>query len=465
MYPDTVLDKCTAAWKLVSSLRDIIAGGRTDRTYPRWSDHFLCFCERTADTTLDYLKKQLTSDGDEIVGTDELLWRLSAIIQGWELLHTFIKPVLDADNLKVPYPLVHFLTEHVGQLQAVNKAKLVIEISPELNYFQHQHSDLRRAIIFLQAAIGAQPTDETLGFLALPCSQSKGLFMNCLLYHEVGHFMAEETGLLSPAERASLRNELENAFRQHLSTESDRPFQQYLDWAVSTTEKWIEELFADLVAVNLLGLAYTLSYMELLRLVTELSEGEMIRFSIDHPADALRFREQLKVLVKDNWREHVMDLPHWGQLVEITATSDDKYSVPSEYEDDPDMSEVWLMLIQNLCKPERIAGIHRKVDDLLADRQKPSELYSKYAKGIKECLAHAIVPSNEQSGSTPHPISIINGGTLFLLCEMAELYRTVPSRLTERLGDRAFLESRIELWCLKAIDDWLITTSSQKKRT
>ena len=407
----------------------------------------------------------MSSDGDDTLDDSEFVLRLSVIIQGWELLHTFIKPVLDADNLKVPCPLVHFLTEHVGQLGAVSKAKLVIEISPELNYFQHQHSDLQRAILFLQAVIGTQITDERLGFLALPCSQSEGLFMNCLLYHEVGHFMAEETGLLSPGERASLREELKKAFQQQMGNEVDRPFQQYLDWAVSTIEKWTEELFADLVAVKLVGLAYTLSYTELLRLVTELSEGEMATFSIDHPADALRFREQLKVLAEDDWGKYMTALSHWQHLVEIAATDDKAYSVPPDSVDDPEMSQVWQMLIETLCKPERIEDIHRKVNDLLSDRQKPSELYNRYAGGIKECLAHAIVPSNEQSGSMPHPTAVINGGALFLLSEMSELYRTVPSRSAERLGDRAFLESRIELWCLKAIGDWLITTSPDDKRT
>ena len=53
-----ILRKCTEAHKLVFSYRETIQAGRADSSYPEWSDHFLTFCERTADNTLDFLRKQ-----------------------------------------------------------------------------------------------------------------------------------------------------------------------------------------------------------------------------------------------------------------------------------------------------------------------------------------------------------------------------------------------------------------------
>jgi hypothetical protein len=445
------MDKCTAAWKLVSSLKDMVAVARADKTYPKWSDQFLTFCERTADATTKHLQEQSKDNADPAIPIAISLNRLSFVIKGWELLHTFIKPVLDADNLKVPYPLVHFLTEHVGELQAVKEARFVIEISPELNYFQHRHTRLRKALDYLQPLVKGPMRAQRVGFLALPCSQFKGLFMNCLLYHEVGHFIAEEAGILLPEDRTKLHNELEASFHE------------YLYWAEPIIDRMMEELFADLVAVKLIGIAYTLSYIELLRLVTDLSPNQLKTFDIDHPADALRFREQLKVLRKDRWSKYGKGLPHWNQLQEIAKIPDHEYSVPSDYEDDPEMSQVWAMLIEHLCKPERLAGLHKRVDTLLSDRPKPCERYTTYAKGIKECLGHGIVPSNEQGGSIPHPLAIINGGTLFLLSEMSDLYSTVPKRSARSIEDRAFLENRVEMWCLKAIEDWLIIKKSKAK--
>jgi len=448
LSPIALVDKSTAAWKLVSSLKDIIAVSRADKTYPKWSDHFLAFCEQTADATREHLKEHSQVHG--VHGTpSEKPWHLPALIKGWELLHTFIKPVLDADNLKVPYPLVHFLTEHIGELEAVRGTKLVFEISPDLNYFQHQHTDLRIAIQSLQTLVHGPLFQPTLGFLALPCSQFRSLFMNCVLYHEVGHFIAEETGAVL-AKTVELREQLKD------------PFEEVLYWAMPIVQRLMEELFADLVAVKLVGAAYTLSYMELLRLVTDLSHDQMKRFFINHPADALRFREQLTVLKKDGWDKHAAQLQQWAKLEEIAAIND--YLVPLDYQDDPDMAKIWTMLIERFCRAEVIETIHATVDSLLEDRENPRKLYAQHAEDIQECLEHGIVPSNEQSCGMPHPVAVINGGTLFLLSRMDALYRIVPSRSEDRIGDRAFLENRVEMWCLKAIENWLITKNQLKRR-
>jgi hypothetical protein len=410
----------------------------------------LSFCEQTADATSRYLEKAPLGDAEGDKTAIPASWPLAVVIKGWELLHTFIKPVLDADNLKVPYPLVQFLTEHIGRLGPVGNPRFVIEISPELNYFQHQHTDLRKALGYLQSIVGGPPVESKLGFLALPCSQSKGLFMNCLLYHEVGHYLAEETGLLSPEELEDLRNELKGSF------------QQYTYWAVSTIQTLMEELFADLVAVKLLGLAYTLSYMELLRLVTDLSQDQLRTFSMDHPADTLRFREQLKILKRDGWERHATVLPQWAHLIQISETGTSEYSVPPDCRNDPETSQVWKLLIDRLCNSRWIEVIHGKVDTLLTERDNPVEFFTDYGNGVRECLAHGVVPSREQGGSMPHPLGIINGGIFFLLSSMDDLYSVVRGGPKGAVAKRAFLESRVEMWCLKAIEDWLVRKRQDK---
>lgn len=458
LFHDMVLHKCTASFKLVHSLQELIASARADRTYPKWSDDFLAFCERIANGTSEWLKQWSKINVEDGLPVSVF----SSVILGWELLHSFIKPVLDADNLKVPYPLVHFLTDHVGKLEKVKDAKFVIEISPDLNYFQHQHTDLRRAMVFLQTVVGVPLIEPIRGFLALPCSQSKGLFMNCLLYHETGHFIAEETGLISPTERAKLSDELKKEFqKQH---NADVPLKQYLPWAVTTIEDLMEELFSDLVAVKLIGLAYTISYMELLRLVRKDLSQESMRFSINHPADAIRFREQLKVLKKDGWAKYAKNLTQWKELNRIARVREKQYSIPSEYQSDPKMSKVWNILIKCLCKRSRINSIHIKVNSCVADRENPCELYRDYGEGIKKCLSHAIVPCSQKSSNIPHPLAVINGAVLFWLSDMTDLYHTVPDRSEKKIEDRVFLENRVEMWCLKAIENWLIKMEQQIKK-
>jgi len=445
-----VLHKCTAANKLILSLKEIISTGRADSPYPKWSDHFLLFCEHTADATLKYIEKKSstlrTKDDDRVI----FLSRLSSIIQGWELLHTFIKPVLDADALKVPYPLIHFLSEHIGKLNVVKDAKLVIEIIPALNYLQHRHTRLKNTMKFMRIDTQGPYIEPRLGFLGMPCSQSKSLFMNCLLYHEVGHFIAEEAGVFSTKELDKVTEQFKDFFKQ------------YASWAAEVVLVWMEELFADLVAVKLLGPAYTLSYLELLRLVTDLSHEQMQTFEIDHPADALRFREQLKILKDDKWVKYIKNLNQWKELEKIAAIKKKQYRPP--YEDDPDMLKIWQKLMEFLCDDERIKNVHEKVSNLTSDRENPRKHYAESFKIIQECLQHGIVPSVSKNEHMPHPTAIINGAVFFWLSGMSELYQIIPKISGNKVKDRAFLEARLEMWCLKAIEDWLIERN-QKRET
>lgn len=423
-------------------MKQIISAGRADSSYPKWSDYFLLFCENTADATHDYLKKESKIYTNNSIDNKIFLSSLSSIIQGWELLHTFIKPVLDADALHVPYPLIRFLSEHIGRLKVVKGAKFVIEISPELNYFQHPHTRLKGAMKFLKTLIHGPDIKERLGFLGLPCSQYKNFFMNCLLYHEVGHFIAEEANVFSTEELDKLTSQLKNIFHQ------------YANWAARRIHVWMEELFADLVAVRLLGPAYTLSYMELLRLVTDLSLEQMQTFDVDHPADALRFREQLKILKDDGWEKQFSQLSQWEELLKISQLKKTTYKPPKE--DDPDMIKVWKELMNFLCEEEIIEKIHSEVSELVLDRENPYKHFEEFVDIILQCLQHGIVPSVKKNAHNPHPVAIINGAVLFRFSEIRELYQKIKKISDNNVNERAFLEERLETWCLKGIEDWLI---------
>lgn len=437
MLTEIVLHKCTSAHKLVSSLKVSIATSKANNSYPKWSDEFLTFCEHAADATLDFIDKRLPA----LEGSNQELNILS-LIQGWEVLHTFIKPVLDADTLKVPYPLVHFLSENIGGLEEVKGTKIVIELIPELNYLQHRHTSVRIAMRLLKIIIGAAYEVPRFGFLGLPYSQSKSLFMNCLLYHEAGHFIAEEINLFPEEDLPELTKELKSDFKR------------YANWAGMTIQVWMEELFADIVAVKLIGPAYTYASMELLRLVHNLSRTDIRTFSINHPADALRFREQLKILKADNWESSV-ETKQWQELKKIANIRQNTYLPPDD--EDPSMRKKWLKLIKFLCRPKNIKKVHDLADQYLADRANPCDCFMKSAEIIRECLQHGIVPSwSGMKRQIPHPTAIINGAVFFLLSDMDDLYKIVPSINKNKVGERASLEKRLEMWCTKGIEDWLL---------
>lgn len=448
MLKRKLLSKCTVAYKLVSSLKSIITVCRANNSYPKQSDNFLLFCSYTADETLNFIEQRLVVfDGSEKQYT-LLVSQLDSIVQAWRVLHAFIKPTLDADTLKIPYSLVQFLSIHIGSLDVVKGANIVVNLIPNLNYNQNRHTTLNSTMRFLKIGLGHNYTEPRYGFLGLPCSQSKSLFMNCILYHEAGHFIAEETTLFPIKEFDDLVDEFK------------APFEKNASWAARTFQRWLEEIFADIVAVKLLGPAYTLAYLELVHLMTDSSKTQIKTFDIFHPADALRLREQVKTLESDGWEKHI-DTEQWDRLKEIAAINEDEYRTPNEDKDDEDerdMKKVWTDLITFLCQPNRIKKMHDKADILLKDRQLPCEHYATFKKRILQCLEHGIVPSAGNAGEKiPHPTAIMNGAVFFLISGMKELFKITKNIHENVAGDHALLEQRVEMWCMKAIEDWLIT--------
>ncbi|MBN2594344.1 MAG: hypothetical protein JXA81_12620 [Sedimentisphaerales bacterium] len=463
MQSNEILNEYTELYKFVDSLRKNISRSRADHSYPTWSNQFLEFCEHTADATLnDIQKKQGVKFHfiDASIAQELVSFRLSSIMKGWKLLHAFIKPVLDANTLTVPNSLVHFLSEHIGSLKVVKDAKIVIELIPQFNYFQDPHTTVRKAMAFLKKATKSYYEVARIGFLGLPFSQSESLCLNCILYHEAAHFIAEEAKIFSDTMIRKLADELVTA----LNIDSGEDFfEQYKEWAGKKVGIWMEELFADIVAVRLLGPAYTLAYLKLLQLVYELNEKEIrIRtFEIDHPADALRIREQVKILEDDGWQDY-LEQQQWNELKKIAAIKENDYLPPSN---DQYMEEVWKTLMGFICSPAQIEKIHQLANEKLADREPPIDLYKESYEEIRECLEHGIVPSaSRKKNHVPHPTSIINGAIIFLLSGMENLYKIVDKEKIDKYKpkDRALLEKRVEMWCMKAIEDWLMTRNKTK---
>jgi len=459
-----ILSEYTELYKFVDSLRKNISRNRADHSYPTWSSQFLEFCEHTANATLNDIenRQEVQIDViDEKTAKERDSIRLSSIMEGWKLLHAFIKPVLDATTLTVPNPFVHFLSEHIGSLNAVSKAKMVIELIPQFNYFQHSHTNVRRTMSNLKRVTRSHYKVPKIGFLGLPFSQSDSLFLNCILYHEAAHFIAEEKKIFSKTMIDQLAEQLGPKLNINLS---DPYAKQFKEWAGKKVNTWMQELFADIIAVKLLGPAYTLAYLRLLQLVYELNEKETRErtFEIDHPADALRIREQLKVLKDDGWKQY-LEKEQWDELDRISKISD--YLPPTA--NDKGMEHTWEILIEFICSDAQIEEIHRLVNTQVADRLNPIDLYRNSHKDISECLEHGIVPSaSRKKDFVPHPTSVINGTILFLLSGMEGLYEIVDSNKisSSRPRGRALLERRVEMWCMKAIEDWLMTKNKAETK-
>jgi hypothetical protein len=405
---------------------------------------FLNCCDNLAKQTLEFIEKSVPTDKE---GAEEIL---ALVGYAWTLVHSFIKRVMDADILQLPYSLTTFIDQQIRGLSGYDNLRIAFESIPDVNYLQERHTRLRKFISFLSEFLAKNAPDNSFSFVGLPFSQNNRLVTNCLLWHEVGHLIAEESNIFGTNKITKIEPQIVLTTPPQLNESTTKTLKLL---AAQTLVRWMEEIFSDLIAILLLGPAYTFSFMELLSITV--SEGKYSYFSRTHPPDALRLREQRKLLEKEGWAEKLKILPDWMELERITDIPSAEYAPLKE--EDKDLQVFLKQLIPTLCQNAILEEISQSAEILLEGRKKPYDLYKASSNIIQVCLEHGIVPSVEKEGEIPHPVAVINGAIIFLLSqsESDNLYNRVEALKRSSPKDRAFLEQRLEMWCLKAIEDWI----------
>jgi len=335
----------------------------------------------------------------------------------------------------------------------MSSVRIVIGVTAKLNYYQHRHTRVRGLAGSLSDVVKECDVYGKVGFVSLPFSQSQSLFTNCLLYHEAGHFVFEERSVADKILKDVI-DSINAAFSERQLANRVR------SWLTRSVISWLEELFADIVAVKLLGPAYTLAALALTELLNDISSEQFFLFYENHPPDALRFREQLKSLQGcpeegipgDGWQ---IEGEPWRQLAQYARIEDGSLRPPSG---DPDLAkEIWQKLMGVFF--EMRIRMHELAEEVLQGRQNPHAEYDSNFAEIKECLSSAIVPSTLGRHGVPilaPPTAVINAAAIHWVEEMDCLFSMIPSKRSEKVEDRAFLQERLELWAMKAVEDWLL---------
>src|SRR5205807_1141280 len=114
------------------------------------------------------------------------------------LIHTLIKPTADAHTLTIPTPLVRLACGQLAGIEGMQRAKVVVLLTPQLMYFQRPHTHVKRQAASVEKFIPAAQFPDKLGFIELPYSQGASLFTNLAIYHEIAHFVYEELSTSVP---------------------------------------------------------------------------------------------------------------------------------------------------------------------------------------------------------------------------------------------------------------------------
>ncbi len=285
-----------AVYRLTEDIEQFCDQRRLQHQYIGASSLFFEHVGDVARKTLEYLKSfdSVAPASERRIRAHRL--RLISIKNYWLEIHELLKPVADAHALAIPISLVDLLCTRVKGIRGVADAQIAILVSEQLNYFQSRNAGLRDVYTHLSAVVPNLPIfPKGLGFIGIPFSQGSSLFTSLVIFHELAHFIFEET--LKGAELDQMIGRAtDSTFGSSLSA-SDKL------WTKERLLRWAEEIFCDLFAVRLLGPAYTFAYIELLNLMGVTDPKRVVNFSESHPADACRIREHLSRLQRDGWSE------------------------------------------------------------------------------------------------------------------------------------------------------------------
>jgi hypothetical protein len=370
------------------------------------------------------------------------------------ILHTLIKPAADAHTLSIPAPLINLACEHLQGIEGMDGSQVVVLLTPELMYFQRPHTEVKLEAARVQRRIGEAAFPKKLGFIELPYSQGPNFFPNLAIYHEIGHFVYEEmsTTQSSPVAEFSL---LEDATDNLLKKFAKHPKEHRL--AEQILGSWTQEIFCDLLALRLVGPAFSFALVEILAMLNLLSQEQTRRFTQLHPAPACRLSEHLRFLrVESKW---------WTSISRVTSAQktllEDLAKIPrAEYLVYPDDAP------KRLISPfldSVVPAIRKLVARLVPQVESAVQRFEDERGLIEECLSVGVVPHGNSSTALT-PVSIMNSAFCFYLTELPNIIQNFEGREKEHdVEIRSKWARKLEAWTLKAIEDSQIRAQFERR--
>ena len=234
---------------------------------------FLEYIGHLASATLEYLDRFADSVPTDPAPHSKCRPKLWGLRSGWSILHKFIKPAADADTLQEPLSFVQWLTRRLNTVASFEAARFVVFHTAEVNYLQLNTSAVRDLTRRLSSLIpGGRDFPSDLGLIGIPYSQGSTVFVNCLIPHEIGHYVYQQingSDQLFP----QLLTSISTILTPKISTITKPDVQ----WCIERLQSWAQEMFCDLFATWMIGPAYSYAYIEFFDLPRILSpDGEAL---------------------------------------------------------------------------------------------------------------------------------------------------------------------------------------------
>ncbi len=442
-------DACSL-YQFVSSITRYCEDKNPAAAYISSSESFFKYIAQLGLETKSYLS-EFPGGRTQAIELLEFRKDIATLRLSWRFLHEFVKPTLDGDTLHVPTSLIQALIGRFREIPNYSDTDFVIYHTDLFNYFNVQLNVFKPIADKIAGLVNGPSFPDKLAVIGIPYSQSSSVFMNCLIPHEMGHYVFGDKGLRAKFGQ-SVEQELKNRFAATLTT---------LERSAITSGlvKWAEELFCDLFAVRMVGFCYSFAFIELFDISNALDEGRNLTRSAgmtdfdEYPPDLYRLQQQMTVLKKDKWWDELNSVDvHYVHLLEkVDAMKEADFTLSNVSGIDASNIMGAFFTVVPLILPE--------LDAITAGFGSGVTEWKEVCPKIESYLEHGIVPSNllQKSGElkfhVPSLVSLLNSSYKFYAQSLDKLLNHIEDAKVGDIKCRSEWATKVQMWTAKAIED------------
>ena len=459
--------------RLCKDLSEFILSGQARKTYLDETEHFLEYIKKSLKAIDNFVRQTIKKEMAPPLAKVRLKG-FDLIREGLSWIYILVKEAIDADTLSIPYSLTVFLNHTATKVQKRGKVSLVVLGSSDLMYYKYNLKHLRNLTQCLNSTVikNYPVLPPEIGILKFPYCAAQELLVNCILFHEMGHYIYEKTGLQNVFYNniiSSLGEFIKNKKIMEKITAPLLVQRRLINYVSSLMLRWADEIFADIFAIRVLGPAFHFACLVLEQILPTGIERNR-NFSRTHPANNFRFKTHAKWLTDGDWDEIINKrTPQVFEQLKVCEKLRFKngyFSINCKppLEDKQDLENTlhnWML--QEFEK--MVLKIEEKLSNKLKNLPKPFYDFNENYKLVTTCLEHGVVPStvyNENKQRChPNPTTILNSGFFFYLGNMDALLEKVES-IDSDIDKRMNYEKRLNQWLAKAIEDWQILLMENK---
>lgn len=446
---EAVQQEAAAVYRFVGTMVNLCQSISAYPVYTTQSHKFFDYVKLLGEQTQQFLldfPQQVNKNAKTAFSKRKKLLELR---NSWETIHEYLKPALDADTLHLPTPLMLAFQDMISEIEELRPIEFTVFHASEVNYLQIPAETFREIANGIADAIKGDHFPQDLGLIGLPYSQANGFFLNCLLPHEMGHFIYQEI------------------FLDDIEAEVDKTLERMVNEIKTLTgediafcrdmlARWIEEIFCDLFAICLIGPAYSFALIELTGAMLLVDQppatlDDFYFFIEDHPAEISRFHSHVKLLDRIGWWNQVKNIecPSIRALLNAVSRSDDVHisaDLPAG------VTEERMLICYHEVLEWLISYVATKIP---GDPTDISEFEIEQPV-ISEYFREAVVPSTiviDNKQRNPRTVVLINSAFCFYLTSLPSLVANIADQNPESVEARSKFTERLELWALKAIED------------